>query len=128
MLFLNFASQMKADHDWFLSKNPVGHLCRGGGVYGDVVVYAVWAGYGSVCDVHYPAGVNYFCRAAFVAHNAAPTETPRGTDGSGNAGEYSGAVGRLDRHQSAAPTKPAPGTATFLRGAMDFPLAGCAAV
>ena len=42
MLFLNFASRMKADHDWFLSKNPVGHLCRGGGVYGDVVVYAVW--------------------------------------------------------------------------------------
>ena len=128
MLFLNFASQMKADHDWFLSKNPVGHLCRGGGVYGDVVVYAVWAGHGSVRDVHYPAGVDYFRGAAFAARHAAAAEAPLGANGGGNAGKHSGAMGRLDGHQSAASAKPAPGTATFLRGAMDFPLAGCAAV
>jgi len=51
-----------------------------------------------------------------------------GANGSGDAGEYSGVMGRLDGHQPAASAKPAPGTATFLRGATDFPLAGCAAV
>ena len=128
MLFLNFASQMKADHDWFLSKNPVGHLCRGGGVYGDVVVYAVWAGHGSVRDVHYPAGVDYFRGAAFAALYAVAAEAPLGADGSGNAGKHSGAMGRLDGHQPAASAKPAPGAAAFLRGTMDFPFAGSAAV
>ena len=128
MLFLNFASQMKADHDWFLSKNPVGHLCRGGGVYGDVVVYAVWAGHGPVRDVHYPAGVDYFRGAAFAARHTAAAEAPLGTNGSGDAGEYSGTMGRLDGHQPAASAKPAPGAAAFLRGAVDFPLAGRAAV
>ena len=97
---------MKADYDWFLSKNPVGHLCRGGGVYGDVVVYAVWAGHGSVRDVHYPAGVDYFRGAAFTARHAAAAEAPLGANGGGDAGEYSGAVGRLDGHQSAASAKP----------------------
>ena len=128
MLFLNFASQMKADHDWFLSKNPVGHLCRGSGVYGDVVVYAVWAGHGPVRDVHYPAGVDYFRGAAFAARHTAAAEAPLGTNGGGDAGEYSGAMGRLDGHQPAASAKPAPGAAAFLRGAVDFPLAGRAAV
>ena len=128
MLFLNFASRMKADHDWFLSKNPVGHLCRGGGVHGDVVVYAVWAGHGPVRDVHYPAGVDYFRGAAFAALYAVAAEAPLGADDSGNAGKHSGAMGRLDGHQPAAPAKPTLGATAFLRCAMDFPLAGCAAV
>ena len=128
MLFLNFASQMKVDHDWFLSKNPVGHLCRGGGVYGDVVVYAVWAGHGPVRDVHYPAGVDYFRGAAFAALYAVAAEAPLGADGSGNAGKHSSTMGRLDGHQPAAPTKPTLRATAFLWRAMDFPLAGCAAV